>query len=186
MGSLKPLLIIKLKNMLDLNAAQLNKLAAMPTKHSWMAQWFALEGWQQSRVENNLANWVEIKRRELPSGFLALRMAAYLLEYEALQMLREQDYRLMYRIPEVNDIEEAIDLAKADNHLMSEKEEADLRLSLDNLVNKGLRPKPEVLDWETQDEKEMWTRAEVEQEYEAGRMSKERRDWLMLNLPEQK
>ena len=172
--------------MLDLNAAQLNKLAAMPTKHSWMARWFALEGWQQSRVENNLANWVEIKRRELPSGFLALRMAAYLLEYEALQMLREQDYRLMQGIPEVNDVEEAIALAKADDHLMTEEQEANLRLSLDNLVNKGLQPKPEVLDWETQDEKEMWTRAEVEQEYEAGRMSKERRDWLMLNLPEQK
>lgn len=183
---LKPLLIIKLKNMLDLNAAQLNKLAAMPTKHSWMAQWFALEGWQQSRVEANLAKWVEIKRRELPSGFLALRMAAYLLEYEALQMLREQDYHLMQGIPEVNDVEEAIALAKADDHLMTEEQEANLRLSLDNLVNKGLQPKPEVLDWETQDEKEMWTRAEVEQEYQAGRMSKERRDWLMLNLPEQK
>jgi len=92
----------------------------------------------------------------------------------------------MYRIPEVNDVEEAIALAKADDHLMTEEQEANLRLSLDNLVNKGLQPKPEVLDWETQDEKEMWTRAEVEQEYEAGRMSKERRDWLMLNLPEQK
>ena len=92
----------------------------------------------------------------------------------------------METIPEVNDVEEAIALAKADNHLMSEEEEANLRLSLDNLVNKGLQPKPEVLDWETQDEKEMWTRAEVQKEYEAGRMSKELRDDLMLNLPEWK
>lgn len=126
--------------MLDLNVEQLNRLAAMPTEHSWMAGVFALPGWAQMQVEEKLAQWVEDNRKLLPSGFLALRMGAYLLEKEALQALREKDYRLMYRIPEVMDVEDAVALASQDDHMMTEEDKQNLRLSLSNLLEGKLKP----------------------------------------------
>lgn len=130
--------------MLDLNATQLNQLAALPTEHSWMAQWFRLPAWEQNEVEEKLAKWAESQKAQLPSGFLAIRMGAYLLEKEALQKLRQSDSSLMYRIPEVMSVEDAVSLAKADDQMLSFRDEMNLRKSLNNLLN-GLKPAPQIL-----------------------------------------
>lgn len=130
--------------MLDLNATQLNKLAAMPTEHSWMALWFALPGWAQNEVEEKVANWAESKKAELPSGFLAIRMGAYLLEKEALQALRESDSSLMYRIPEVMSVEDAVALASQDDQMLTFRQKTELRRSLNNLLG-GLKPEARIL-----------------------------------------
>ena len=119
-------------------------IAAMPTEHSWMARWFALPGWAQNEVEEKVANWAEAHKAELPSGFLAIRMGAYLLEKEALQALREQDANLMYRIPEVMSVEDAVALASQDDQMLTFRQKMELRRSLDNLLA-GLKPEAQIL-----------------------------------------